>query len=144
LSGLLVPGWLLIDQGELESLGGDEQIVTLPEAEHCGRECARSVHVTPEERRAAQNIYDWPEFFATYSRFPRSVHGIDGAAEWPAIRALLANLDGKPVLDLGCGFAWVESRVNDSAAQRRSVMAPMFERRRSTSTETGHIQPHSK
>jgi hypothetical protein len=28
----LVPGWLLIEQGDLESLGGDEQIVPLPEA----------------------------------------------------------------------------------------------------------------
>ncbi len=54
----------------------------------------------------AQNIYDNPEFFAGYSRLGRSVHGLDGAAEWPAIRALLPDLDGKRVVDLGCGFGW--------------------------------------
>jgi SAM-dependent methyltransferase len=54
----------------------------------------------------AQNIYDTPEFFAGYSRLPRSVHGLDGAPEWPAIRALLPDLDRKRVLDLGCGFGW--------------------------------------
>src|SRR4051812_14534755 len=54
----------------------------------------------------AQNIYDNPEFFAGYSRLGRSLHGLDGAAEWPAVRALLPDLDGKRVVDLGCGFGW--------------------------------------
>ena len=53
-----------------------------------------------------QNIYDRPEFFARYSELGRSVHGLDGAAEWPVIRALLPDLGGKRVLDLGCGFGW--------------------------------------
>ena len=52
----------------------------------------------------AQNIYDTPEFFAGYSQLERSVHGLEGAAEWPSIRALLPDLRGKAVLDLGCGF----------------------------------------
>jgi ubiquinone/menaquinone biosynthesis C-methylase UbiE len=54
----------------------------------------------------AQNIYDKPEFFAGYSELGRSIHGLDGAAEWPAIRALLPDLGGKRVVDLGCGFGW--------------------------------------
>ncbi|RWN25114.1 bifunctional 2-polyprenyl-6-hydroxyphenol methylase/3-demethylubiquinol 3-O-methyltransferase UbiG [Mesorhizobium sp.] len=54
----------------------------------------------------AQNIYDRPEFFAGYSQMARSVHGLDGAPEWPAIRALLPDLDGKRLVDLGCGFGW--------------------------------------
>lgn len=54
----------------------------------------------------AQNIYDQPEFFTGYSRLGRSVHGLDGAAEWPAIRELLPDLAGKRVVDLGCGFGW--------------------------------------
>jgi ubiquinone/menaquinone biosynthesis C-methylase UbiE len=58
------------------------------------------------ERKMAQNIYDDPEFFAGYSRLDRSVRGLDGAPEWPAIRALLPDLSGKRVLDLGCGFGW--------------------------------------
>ncbi len=54
----------------------------------------------------AQNIYDNPEFFAGYSQLPRQVHGLDGAPEWPAIRAMLPALPGKRVADLGCGFGW--------------------------------------
>jgi SAM-dependent methyltransferase len=54
----------------------------------------------------AQNIYDEAEFFAGYNRLPRSIHGLDGAPEWPAIRALLPNLEGKRIVDLGCGFGW--------------------------------------
>lgn len=53
-----------------------------------------------------QNIYDNDEFFAGYSRLGRSVEGLDGAAEWPALRALLPELRGLRVLDLGCGFGW--------------------------------------
>ncbi len=34
------------------------------------------------------------------------VHGLDGASEWPAIRAMLPSLTGKRVADLGCGFGW--------------------------------------
>ena len=54
----------------------------------------------------AQNIYDRPEFFEGYGRLDRSVRGLDGAAEWPAIRALLPDLRDKRILDLGCGFGW--------------------------------------
>jgi hypothetical protein len=46
----------------------------------------------------AQNIYDQPGFFANYSHLARSVHGLDGAPEWPAIRSLLPNLEGKRVV----------------------------------------------
>jgi SAM-dependent methyltransferase len=54
----------------------------------------------------AQNIYDDPNFLAGYSRLERSVLGLDGAAEWPAMRALLPALQGRRVVDLGCGFGW--------------------------------------
>src|SRR5260221_6062158 len=53
-----------------------------------------------------QNIYDDEGFFAGYSRLPRSVEGLDAATEWPALRALLPDLRGRAVLDLGCGFGW--------------------------------------
>ncbi len=53
-----------------------------------------------------QNVYDDQEFFEGYSRLPRSVEGLDGAPEWPALRALLPDLHGLDVLDLGCGFGW--------------------------------------
>ena len=53
-----------------------------------------------------QNVYDDQEFFEGYSRLPRSVEGLDGAPEWPTLRALLPELCGLNVLDLGCGFGW--------------------------------------
>ncbi|KWI55401.1 SAM-dependent methyltransferase [Burkholderia pseudomultivorans] len=53
-----------------------------------------------------RNIYDDPAFFDGYSRLSRSVHGLDGAPEWPALRALLPDLRGLNVLDLGCGYGW--------------------------------------
>jgi SAM-dependent methyltransferase len=54
----------------------------------------------------AQNIYDDEGFFAEYSRLPRSVDGLSAAPEWPALRALLPDLRGKSIVDLGCGFGW--------------------------------------
>jgi SAM-dependent methyltransferase len=51
-------------------------------------------------------IYDDPEFFAGYSRLPRSVKGLDGAPEWPSLRALLPEVTGLRIVDLGCGFGW--------------------------------------
>jgi len=53
-----------------------------------------------------QNIYDNEEFFAGYSRLPRSIEGLAGAPEWPAMQAMLPDLRGRRVVDLGCGFGW--------------------------------------
>lgn len=54
----------------------------------------------------AQNLYDDDGFFAGYARLPRSMEGLAGAPEWPALRALLPNLCDSRVLDLGCGYGW--------------------------------------
>lgn len=54
----------------------------------------------------AQNIYDDGDFFRQYIQLPRQVHGLDGATEWPSFRALIPDLHGAKVLDLGCGFGW--------------------------------------
>jgi SAM-dependent methyltransferase len=53
-----------------------------------------------------QNKYDEPEFFAEYSRMPRSIHGLGAGMEWETFQALLPDLRDKRVLDLGCGFGW--------------------------------------
>jgi SAM-dependent methyltransferase len=53
-----------------------------------------------------QNIYDTPDFFREYSHLERSQCGLDGAWEWPLLRSLVPELNGKRVLDLGCGFGW--------------------------------------
>jgi SAM-dependent methyltransferase len=53
-----------------------------------------------------QNIYDDPVFFARYGQLDRSVEGLAGAEEWPALRALLPDLRGLKIVDLGCGAGW--------------------------------------
>lgn len=67
-----------------------------------------------------QNIYDNAEFFQGYSRMRRSLEGLEGAAEWPALRALLPDLRGKRTLDLGCGFGWFARWAREQRA--RSVL----------------------
>jgi SAM-dependent methyltransferase len=64
----------------------------------------------------SQNIYDDPDFFAGYSQLPRSVHGLAGAGEWPAISAILPPLAGAAVVDLGCGFGWFCRWVREHGA----------------------------
>ena len=53
-----------------------------------------------------ENKYDDDVFFDKYSHMDRSVLGLSGAGEWPALQALLPDFRGKRVLDLGCGFGW--------------------------------------
>lgn len=53
-----------------------------------------------------QNKYDDAKFFTQYKQMPRSVKGLEGAGEWPVLKALLPALQNKSVLDLGCGFGW--------------------------------------
>ena len=65
-----------------------------------------------------QNIYDDEEFFRGYSQLQRSVEGLAGAVEWPAPRALLPDLRGLSVLDLGCGFGWFCRWAREQGAAR--------------------------
>ena len=64
----------------------------------------------------AQNIYDSLDFFAGYSQLPRQVHGLAGAPEWPAIQAMLPDVNGKRVVDLGCGFGWASRYLREQGA----------------------------
>ena len=50
-----------------------------------------------------QNIYDKPGFFAGYSALERFGAGWERAAEHADLLALLPEVDGRRVLDLGCG-----------------------------------------
>ena len=50
-----------------------------------------------------QNIYDDPRFFAGYSTLERFGAGWERAAEHDDLLALLPDVDGRRVLDLGCG-----------------------------------------
>jgi ubiquinone/menaquinone biosynthesis C-methylase UbiE len=85
-----------------------------------------------------QNIYDNPEFFAGYSRLGRSVEGLEGAAEWPALRALLPELRGLRVVDLGCGFGWFCRWAREQGAAAVlgiDVSEKMLARARDTTTD---------
>lgn len=64
----------------------------------------------------AQNIYDNPDFFAGYAQLARSQYGLAGAPEWKAVRALLPDLQGKQVVDLGCGYGWFSRWARDAGA----------------------------
>ena len=85
-----------------------------------------------------QNIYDNAEFFEGYSQMRRSAEGLAGAAEWPSMRALLPDLHGLKVLDLGCGFGWFCRWAREhGAAQVTGIDASekMLARARSTSSD---------
>jgi SAM-dependent methyltransferase len=50
-----------------------------------------------------QNVYDDPRFFAGYSQLERFGAGWERAMEQPSFLALLPDVSGRRVLDLGCG-----------------------------------------
>lgn len=52
------------------------------------------------------NPYDQENFFQQYAQMPRSQGGLAAAGEWQQLRALFPPLQGKRVLDLGCGYGW--------------------------------------
>ncbi|MCF1461703.1 MULTISPECIES: class I SAM-dependent methyltransferase [Rhizobium/Agrobacterium group] len=51
-----------------------------------------------------QNIYDDPAFFEGYKNLRQADTGLNGALEVPALRAVLPELSGLRILDIGCGF----------------------------------------
>lgn len=51
-------------------------------------------------------IYDDKNFFESYARMARSKDGLEAAGEWHQLRPLFPPLQGKSVLDLGCGYGW--------------------------------------
>jgi len=88
--------------------------------------CNRTIVGKLRKRRAAchhellpmtQNIYDNDEFFREYCQMDRSLRGLAGAAEWPALRSMLPDLRRARILDLGCGFGWFSRWAREKGAQ---------------------------
>lgn len=52
------------------------------------------------------NEYDNEKFFEEYRKMPRSRDGLSAAGEWHQLKPLFPPLQGKSVLDLGCGYGW--------------------------------------
>lgn len=50
--------------------------------------------------------YDNEHFFNEYAKMGRSQQGLAGAGEWHQLKPLFPPLEGKRVLDLGCGYGW--------------------------------------
>lgn len=53
-----------------------------------------------------KNEYDNKEFFEQYAQMSRSREGLAGAGEWHQLKKMFPPLEGKKVLDLGCGYGW--------------------------------------
>jgi SAM-dependent methyltransferase len=53
-----------------------------------------------------QNKYDDNDFFERYGKMARSVDGLNSAGEWHVLKKMLSDLNGKNMLDLGCGYGW--------------------------------------
>ncbi|MGH6812509.1 MAG: class I SAM-dependent methyltransferase [Methylocella sp.] len=84
-----------------------------------------------------QNIYDDSTFFEGYSRLGRSLNGLDGAAEWPALQAMLPDVCGLRIVDLGCGYGWFCRWAREHGAQAvlgLDVSGKMLARAKDTTT----------
>jgi ribosomal protein L11 methyltransferase (prmA) len=62
------------------------------------------------------NIYDDNAFFEAYAKMPRSRDGLKSAGEWHQLQSLFPPLQGKTVLDLGCGYGWHSKYASEQGA----------------------------
>ena len=53
-----------------------------------------------------RNEYENEAFFQQYAQMSRSREGLSAAGEWHQLKPLFPTLEGKAVLDLGCGYGW--------------------------------------
>src|SRR5436309_8831896 len=65
---------------------------------------------------APQNVYDDPRFFAGYAGMERFGSGWDLAVEQPSFLALLPDVSGRRVLDLGCGVGQLAFHLAEAGA----------------------------
>ncbi|HZZ01819.1 class I SAM-dependent methyltransferase [Paraburkholderia sp.] len=68
----------------------------------------------------------------------RSKQGLAGAPEWPALRAMLPEMRGLNVVDLGCGYGWFCRWAREAGAATvlgLDVSEKMLERARSSSND---------
>jgi SAM-dependent methyltransferase len=75
-----------------------------------------------------QNIYDDPEFFAGYKHLRDTRSGLNEVLEQPALRALLPELGGLAVLELGCGMGAFARYCAEQGGARRVVGVEVSER----------------
>jgi ubiquinone/menaquinone biosynthesis C-methylase UbiE len=69
-----------------------------------------------EPSREPQNVYDDPAFLAGYSKLERFGAGWDKAVEHADLLALLPDVGGRRVLDLGCGVGQLARHLAEAGA----------------------------
>ncbi len=52
------------------------------------------------------SLYDNDSFFRAYAQMDRSRGGLSASGEWHQLKPLFPDLQGRRVLDLGCGYGW--------------------------------------
>lgn len=67
---------------------------------------------------SACSEYDNEIFFEEYAKMPRSQDGLKVAGEWHQLEPLFPDMEGKSVLDLGCGYGWHCTYAADHGAAR--------------------------
>lgn len=87
-----------------------------------------------------QNIYDDQAFFEGYAQLGRSQFGLAGAPEWPSLKAMLNNVEGGRVVDLGCGYGWFCREARELGAEDvlgLDVSEKMLAKARSMTSDPG-------
>jgi ubiquinone/menaquinone biosynthesis C-methylase UbiE len=90
----------------------------------------------------AQNIYDNQNFFERYAQLNRSIHGLNGAPEWPSIIKMLPKMEGLNVVDLGCGYGWFCRDARQKGAKHvlgLDISERMLSKARETTTDNAII-----
>lgn len=64
------------------------------------------------------NEYDNENFFNQYAQMYRSKDGLSSAGEWHQLKPLFPSLQGKSVLDLGCGYGWHCAFASEQGAEK--------------------------
>lgn len=64
------------------------------------------------------NIYDDKNFFDAYSQMARSTGGLASVGEWHQLKPMFPPLEGRDVLDLGCGYGWHSKYASEQGAKR--------------------------
>ncbi|UBH12978.1 class I SAM-dependent methyltransferase [Macrococcus armenti] len=62
--------------------------------------------------------YDDDTLFQKYSEMERSKYGLEAAGEWESFKAMMPDLEGRAVLDLGCGYGWHCQYAVESGASK--------------------------